>query len=141
MKKLMARKLTKKQKGFIKDYLDTGNGTESALKNYDIQAKDPEKSASVIASNLLGKISIREKLESHAESAESKVFELSQNAKSEMVSLVASKDILDRAGYKPIEKSQSVTVNLDVKEVKEVNEEIQSIARRIVEESKLKAIE
>lgn len=31
----MAKKLTKKQKGFVKDYIKTGNATKSALKNYN----------------------------------------------------------------------------------------------------------
>lgn len=51
-------KLTKKQQGFVKDYVETGNGTQSALKNYDIEGKDPEKIASVIATENLGKPSI-----------------------------------------------------------------------------------
>lgn len=48
-------KLTKKQRGFIKDYLETGNGTQAALANYD--TTDP-KTASVIASENLEKPSI-----------------------------------------------------------------------------------
>lgn len=56
----MAKTLSKKQKGFVKDYLATGNGTHSALKNYDIEGKDPEKIASVIAVENLGKVSIIE---------------------------------------------------------------------------------
>lgn len=36
------------------------------------------------------------------------MLELSQSAKSEYVQLEASKDILDRAGYKPIEKSMNL---------------------------------
>lgn len=31
----MAKALTKKQKGFVKDYAKTGNGTQAVLKNYD----------------------------------------------------------------------------------------------------------
>lgn len=30
-------KLTKKEKGFVKDYVETGNGVQSALKNYDTE--------------------------------------------------------------------------------------------------------
>lgn len=56
----MATKLTKKQEGFVKDYLETGNGTQAALKNYDIEGKDPEKIASVIATENLGKLSVIE---------------------------------------------------------------------------------
>jgi hypothetical protein len=44
------RKLTKKQCGFVKDYLETGNGTRAALKNYDTT---DENTAAVIASENL----------------------------------------------------------------------------------------
>lgn len=57
-------KLTKKQKGFVKDYLETGNGTQSALKNYD--TKD-YKTASVISAENLDKPSIQEAIKSIAE--------------------------------------------------------------------------
>jgi len=30
------KKLTPKQKGFVKDYLETGNATEAAARNYDV---------------------------------------------------------------------------------------------------------
>lgn len=33
----MADNLSKKEKGFIKDYLETGNGVQSALNNYDTE--------------------------------------------------------------------------------------------------------
>ena len=47
------------------------------------------------------------------------MLELSTNAKSEYVQLEASKDILDRAGYKPVEKSMSlvqgnISVSIDL---------------------------
>lgn len=46
----MARKLTKKQRGFVKDYLKTGNGTQAALKNYD--TKDINTAAVIAVENL-----------------------------------------------------------------------------------------
>lgn len=55
----MARKLTKKQRDFVNEYVDTGNGTESALAAYDTQ--DPEV-AKVIASQNLTKPQIQEEL-------------------------------------------------------------------------------
>lgn len=51
-------KLTKKQAGFVKDYVETGNGTQAALKNYDIESSKPEKVASVIAVENLAKPSV-----------------------------------------------------------------------------------
>lgn len=104
----MATKLTKKEKGFAKDYIDTGNGTQSVLKNYDTKS---ENVAGAIASQNLRKLKILDFIEEHAEVAESKIFQLSQKAKSEMVSFVASKDIMDRAGFKPVEKSVNLNLN------------------------------
>jgi len=51
-------KLTKKQNGFVDDYVLTGNGTQSALNNYDIEGKNPEKIASALAVENLGKPSV-----------------------------------------------------------------------------------
>jgi len=51
-------RLTKKQKGFVKDYVKTGNGQESALRNYDIEAEDKESVARAIATENLTKPSI-----------------------------------------------------------------------------------
>ena len=51
---------------------------------------------------------IRESIGINATKASLKMLELSTSAKSEYVQLEASKDILDRAGYKPVEKSMSL---------------------------------
>lgn len=48
----MARGLTKKQRGFVKDYLELGNGTQAALKHYDT---DQPRVAQTIASENLSK--------------------------------------------------------------------------------------
>lgn len=102
-------KLTKKQRGFVKDYIDTGNGVQSALNHYDT---DNYNSANQIAIENLQKPTILQAIESHAEKAESMVYHLSQNAKAEVIRLNASKDILDRAGYKPIDRSVNTNLNL-----------------------------
>lgn len=54
----MARTLTKKQKGFVKDYIKTGNGQVAALQNYEIEGTDPENTARSIASENLTKPNI-----------------------------------------------------------------------------------
>lgn len=46
------KRLTKKQKGFVKDYIKTGNATEAAIKNYDT---DNRKVAQNIGSDNLSK--------------------------------------------------------------------------------------
>lgn len=46
----MARTLTKKRRGFVKDYLETGNGTLAVMENFDVVKP---KTASIMASELL----------------------------------------------------------------------------------------
>jgi phage terminase small subunit len=58
----MAKDLTKKQKGFIKDIIETGNATQAALNNYDIESDDPENVAGAIGSENLTKPKIQEAL-------------------------------------------------------------------------------
>lgn len=50
--------------------------------------------------------SVTETLGLNATFAASKLLSLAQGAKSEYVQLEASKDILDRAGFKPVDRSQ-----------------------------------
>ena len=58
---------------------------------------------------------VRESIGLNATIASKRILDLSSNAKSEYVQLEASKDILDRAGYKPVEKSMSlVSGNIQV---------------------------
>ena len=124
---------TPKQKKFVKEYIDTGNGTKSALKAYDTKNIN---AAAVIASENLRKPKVIEYLESKAGKAAERVVVLSEQEDNLPVALNASKDILDRAGFKPIEKSQSVNLNLNA-ELKNSKE-----SRKLIDEyeSKLKTM-
>lgn len=103
------RKITKKQKDWADKYIETGNKTQSALAVYDTE---DYKTASVIGAENIEKPSVREYLENHAHEAALRIRELSKQDDERSVALGASKDILDRAGFKPIEKS--INVNYDV---------------------------
>jgi phage terminase small subunit len=96
--------LSKKQRGFVRDYLNTGNGTRAALANYNIRGKNKENIAASIAKENLTKPQIKTILDGAAADAMARIIELSMNAENENVRLAANKDILDRAGYKPMEK-------------------------------------
>lgn len=102
-------KLTKKQKLFADEYLKTGNGTQSALASYDVSSNN---SANSVAGENLQKLVIIKYLAEHAEEAVIRVKELSEQNENLTVALGASKDILDRAGFRPVEKSQTINVNL-----------------------------
>lgn len=55
----MAEKLTRKEKGFVKDVVETGNATLAALNNYEIESKNKENVAAVIGSENLRKPKIK----------------------------------------------------------------------------------
>ena len=62
---------------------------------------------------------IRESIGLNATIASRKVLDLASSAKSEYVQLEASKDILDRAGYKPVDKAMhlvqgNISVSIDL---------------------------
>jgi len=64
-------KLTKKQRGFVKDYVLSGNGQESALNNYNIEGKDKENIARAIASENLTKPNVVKAIEIKTETLKS----------------------------------------------------------------------
>ncbi len=126
----MANKITPKQKKFAQGYLETGNGTHAALEVYDTES---ENVAASIASENLRKPKVIAYLESKAERASERIVELSEQDEALPVALGASKDILDRAGFRPIEKSQNINLNLDAnttERTRELGSRIVRILRR-----------
>ena len=121
---LKQRRLTTKQK----DLVDTIVASGCSVKEASAKAgySDGE-SGRVTASKTLRlphiqeymQQRVRESIGLNATVASKRILDLSTNAKSEYVQLEASKDILDRAGYKPIEKSMSlvqgnISVSIDL---------------------------
>jgi len=108
----MARTITKKQKDFAKSYLETGRGNLAVIEaGYEVST---DESARAIASQNLTKPNVIAYLESKAEKAAEFVYKLAESGENENVRLGASKDILDRAGFKPVEKSLNVNANVEV---------------------------
>ena len=117
---LTQRKLTKKQRLLIDTIVATGCSITKASK---IAGYSEGESGRVTASKTLRlphiqqymQQRIRESIGLNATIASKKVLDLASSAKSEYVQLEASKDILDRAGYKPIDKAMHlVSGGIDV---------------------------
>ena len=117
---LTQRKLTKKQRLLIDTIVATGCSVTKASK---IAGYSDGDSGRVTASKTLRlphiqeymQQRIRESIGLNATIASKKVLDLASSAKSEYVQLEASKDILDRAGYKPIDKAMHlVSGGIDV---------------------------
>jgi len=110
---LTKTKLTKKQMALVDTIVATGCSiTEASSKSGYAEGE----AGRVTASKTLRlphvqeymQQKIRESIGLNATIASRKVLDLAQSAKSEYVMLEASKDILDRAGYKPTEKSMTL---------------------------------
>lgn len=122
------RKITPKQKKFADTLLETGIKVKSALEAYD--TKDYN-TAHVIAHENLQKPTVIKYLEDNASNAAARVVELSQQDENLNVALGASKDILDRAGYKPVDKS--LNVNLDIETSAEEDPRMEEFRKQTIE--------
>lgn len=104
------RKLTWKQKKFADHYIVSGNATQSALKVYGKEKKPlVYQTAHSLGSENLSKPTVMEYIQSKAQDCAENIYELAKTAQNENVRLNASKDVLDRAGFKAIERSISIT--------------------------------
>ena len=112
--------MTERQDKFIEHYSITGNATQSA-----IEAGYSEKTAKQKGYEL--KKNLRHEINDQTQKVLADkipqnlhfLSELAEKAESESVRLAAVKDILDRAGLKPVERSEVTTVE------RMSNEEIQ----------------
>jgi phage terminase small subunit len=119
MNALANMKLTKKQMALVDVMVAEGLPTSQAA----TKAGYAEGKSGYVTANKTLKLPhvqqymmqrISEQLGLNAVTAAAKVMTLAQGAKSEYVQLEAAKDILDRAGFKPIDRSQ-VQIAGDIK--------------------------
>lgn len=105
------RKLTAKQSAFVDTLVERGCSVQEAA---EAAGYAPGEGARVSGHKCLALPHVQQYMQRKmnetfglsATSALATVARLSRNAKSEYVQLEASKDLLDRAGYKPIDRSQ-----------------------------------
>lgn len=126
--KLPWKRITKQQKEFADEYMRTGNGTQAVLKTYNIKGNKIW-TASSLANQNLKKVDVLAYIKENASVAASVIMELIENKKTPAaVRLWASKDVLDRAWYKPIEKTQEVNLNFNVENMS--TEELLSLIKQ-----------
>lgn len=121
-------KLTKKQEEFAIEYLETGNGTQSALKAYDTE--DPN-TANQIAVENLRKPTVIQYLQENASAVSSNMVRLALNAESEQVQVSAGKDVLDRAGYKPVDKTDITSKGEQIMDRPDLDELVKSVEEEL----------
>lgn len=128
----MAETLTKKQKIFVKEYIqNNGNGTQAALEAYDTES---ERVAAVIASENLTKPDIKNYLEEigfTSDNAKEVVAEiLSDESNEPKDRLKAAEMIFKVHGDFAPEKSINLNVEVEANpEVKELTEKLNGIYR------------
>ena len=108
---LEQRKLTKKQMSLVDTLVATGctlreAATEAGYANGESGRVTASKTIRLPHVQYYMMQRVNEQLGMNATVAAARVMNLATGARSEYVQLEASKDILDRAGFKPIDRSQ-----------------------------------
>ena len=123
--------MTDKQAAFVREFALTGNATQSA-----IRAGYSEKSAYQKGFQLRWQFTreieeeTRRLMQGAVPGALAQVVDLAASAQSEAVRLQAAKDILDRAGLKPTERIEQVTVE---KSTEELRRELAQLMGSVIE--------
>jgi len=124
----MKRILNEQQQNFISIYTATGNATQAAkMAGY----KQPKQKGYDLKNRFAPEIAeaIRGEIGDDVVPVIKKVRELALNAESEAVRLNACKDLLDRAGYKPVDRTRvdSVTTTVHELSTEELEQELEKL--------------
>jgi hypothetical protein len=111
-------KLTKKQRGFVNDYVETENGAQSILKNYNIDSKhgtnNPTKVATVMAVENLAKPSIINAIEVKRKSLKQALIDkgIDENKIADKINVLLEATIGDNPDVNAIDKGLRHTTNI-----------------------------
>ena len=99
------KKLTEKQSAFVASYIETGSKS-IALKEagYSPNMRANDVCNADVQNAII--MQVNKVLHQYAPTAVHNMIDLSENSLSEAIKFNATKDILDRAGFKPIEKRE-----------------------------------
>lgn len=105
-KKVPPKMFTDKMKKWADNYMENTNGTNSAIIAYELNSDSPadKKYAALLGWKNKKHPLVQEYMRSVTEVATSTIVHLAQYSENDRVRLSASQDILDRLGYKPVEK-------------------------------------
>ena len=111
--------MTDKQTAFVKEFALTGNATQSA-----VIAGDSEKTAYQTGHQLRWQFrheiedETRRLMQAAVPGALAQIVDLAARATSEQVRLQAAKEIMDRAGLKPTERIENITIEKSTDELR-----------------------
>lgn len=107
-------KLTKKQRGFVRDYMIDENGTQAALKNYDIESGNPERVANAIAVENLSKPAIVDAIETKRKSLKEALIDQGIDEKkiAEKIDVLLTASVDGIPDYNAIDKGLKHATNI-----------------------------
>ena len=118
---------------FVDDFINNGGNATQAAKTVGVSDGSASTVGYRMKNRLINKIEVAQKeaLKGYSSKALNQIQALAESAVSEKVKLDANKDLLDRAGWKPIDKSE-ITTHDDVKNKThdEIMEELDALHRR-----------
>ena len=102
--------LTEKRKNFVEAYCRLGNGTLAAKEAGYKESPSLVNQASKLKRELSAEISeeLRSSFMNAAPKALSILMDLAENSASDSVKFQAAKDLLDRAGFRPIDRREEI---------------------------------
>lgn len=112
-----------KEREFVHEYIKNGeNATNAVKKVYEITN---DNYARVKGHREITKPNVRDLIDGYAAKAIKGIQTLAETAENEAVRLKANIDQADRAGYKPVERSINMNVEIEVSpEIKELAEKL-----------------
>jgi len=117
---------TEKQQAFIENYVRTGHATKSAILS-GYSEKGAAERGHKLKNQFAGEIAeeTRKSIVDAIPGALSQLKDLAYNAESESVRLQAVKDILDRAGLKPVDRIEQT--HIEAVPTKELERELEAL--------------
>ena len=104
----------KEKKVFVNAIKDGYTQQAAAIRAFPELVSNPEY-ASTKASRMMRQKKVRRMLEDESEGAVSRIAELSKKARNEKVKLDANRDLLDRAGFKAVDKVQTQSLHVEAR--------------------------
>jgi len=133
--------MTKQQQEWLDHYIDTGDAKEAVRLACGCKEESVKARASQMKKTMAVEIDkrLKETLGQDSIKMLKIISDLASNADNESVKLNAAKDWLDRAGYKPIDKTLDITPE---RQIDDIDQEIKELQEGIAKEegTKLKVV-
>ena len=127
--------MTDKQTAFVKEFALTGNATQSAIKT-GYSEKSTYRKGHQLRWQFQHQIEdeTRRLMQAAVPGALAQIVDLTARATSEQVRLQAAKDVMDRAGLKPTERIENITVEKSTEELRRELAQLMGVVTEVEDE-------